>query len=165
MTMKLEFQTAGVVLPASKAQMNRWLNAALLANLAQAKRPTATKIKVSKAKSPSQNSGQITVRFVGAREGKQLNTDFRQKNYATNVLTFAYTQNPLFADLVLCMPVVRKEAREQGKQLSDHLAHLLIHGLLHALGMDHEQDKEAAVMEALETKILHSLGIQNPYET
>ena len=82
---------------------------------------------------------EITVRIVGAEEGQQLNRDYRKKDYATNVLTFDYTQEPLVtADLVLCAPVVEREAREQNKSLEEHYAHLLVHGTLHAQGWDHE---------------------------
>ena len=79
------------------------------------------------------------------------------------MLTFAYSVSPLTADLVLCMPVLRREAKEQGKVLHDHLAHLLVHGLLHALGFDHESEADATAMEAIEIKILKRLGIADPY--
>lgn len=108
---------------------------------------------------------EITVRIVDAEEGLALNRDYRQRDYATNVLTFDYTQEPIVtADLVLCAPVVEKEAREAGKTLQAHYAHLLVHGTLHAQGWDHETDEEdAEEMEARETEILERLGFDNPY--
>jgi probable rRNA maturation factor len=108
---------------------------------------------------------EITVRIVGAEEGQALNRDYRQRDYATNVLTFDYTQEPVVtADLVLCAPVVAQEARENGKTLQAHYAHLLVHGTLHAQGWDHETGEEdAEEMEARETEILHGLGFESPY--
>ncbi|MDD2545691.1 MAG: rRNA maturation RNase YbeY [Burkholderiaceae bacterium] len=108
---------------------------------------------------------EITVRIVGAEEGQQLNRDYRHKDYATNVLTFDYTQEPVVtADLVLCAPVVEREAREQNKTLQEHYAHLLVHGTLHAQGWDHETSPEdAEEMEAYETEILTGLGFADPY--
>jgi probable rRNA maturation factor len=107
---------------------------------------------------------EITVRIVDAEEGQTLNRDYRQKDYATNVLTFDYTQEPLVtADLVLCAPVVAKEAKEQGKTLQEHYAHLIVHGTLHAQGWDHELDEDAQVMELRETEIMARLGFDNPY--
>jgi probable rRNA maturation factor len=111
------------------------------------------------------SDAEITVRIVGAEEGQALNRDYRKKDYATNVLTFDYTQEPVVtADLVLCAPVVAKEARDNGKTLKDHYAHLLVHGTLHAQGWDHETSAEdAEEMEAYEAEILAELGIANPY--
>ena len=108
---------------------------------------------------------EITVRIVDTEEGLALNRDYRHKDYATNVLTFDYTQEPLVtADLVLCAPVVAREAQELGKPLADHYAHLLVHGTLHAQGWDHETSTEdAEEMEAYETEILAELGFENPY--
>jgi probable rRNA maturation factor len=108
---------------------------------------------------------EITVRIVDAEEGQSLNRSYRKKDYATNVLTFDYMQSPMvMADLVLCAPVVAREAKEQGKSLQDHYAHLLIHGALHAQGYDHEtSDKDAIEMETLEMLIMASLGLACPY--
>jgi len=108
---------------------------------------------------------EITVRIVGEDEGRALNREYRGKDYATNVLTFDYTREPVVsADLVLCAPVVEREAREQGKPLADHYAHLLVHGTLHAQGYDHETDeREALEMEALEVLLMGALGFPNPY--
>ena len=109
--------------------------------------------------------GEITVRIVDDQEGQRLNREFRKKDYATNVLTFDYMQSPVvMADLVLCAPVVAQEAREQGKTLQAHYAHLLVHGALHAQGWDHEtSQKDAEAMEAHEIVIMQSLGFRNPY--
>ena len=107
---------------------------------------------------------EITVRIVGAEEGQALNRDFRNKDYATNVLTFDYAHEPVvMADLILCAPVVEREAREMGKTLEAHYAHLLVHGALHAQGYDHEVDEEAEVMEARETAVMTGLGYPEPY--
>jgi probable rRNA maturation factor len=108
---------------------------------------------------------EITVRIVGAEEGLALNRDYRQRDYATNVLTFDYTQEPIVtADLVLCAPVVAREARENGKTLQAHYAHLLVHGTLHAQGWDHETgDEDAEAMEAREREIMAGLGFADPY--
>ena len=108
---------------------------------------------------------EITVRIVGENEGRQLNRDYRQKDYATNVLTFDYAQEPVVsADLVLCAPVVAREAAEQNKTLAEHYAHLLVHGALHAQGWDHEtSEQDAQEMEAYETDILAGLGFADPY--
>ena len=111
-----------------------------------------------------QNDAEITVRIVGAEEGQTLNRDYRKKDYASNVLTFDYTQEPVVtADLVLCAPVVEKEAEEQGKTLEAHYAHLLVHGALHAQGWDHDEDEDAQVMELRESEIMARLGFENPY--
>ena len=112
------------------------------------------------------DAAEITVRIVDALEGQALNKDYRHKDYATNVLTFDYTQAPFVtADLVLCAPVVAAEALENGKSLAAHYAHLLVHGTLHAQGFDHETgDADALEMEALETEILSGLGVADPYK-
>jgi probable rRNA maturation factor len=116
-------------------------------------------------KTAIQLNGFITLRFVNAAEGKKLNFNFRNKDYATNVLTFPYelNKNTLAADIIFCLPVIQKEALEQAKAVKAHLAHLIIHGCLHAQGLDHESDAEAKKMENKEIKILKSLGFDNPY--
>jgi probable rRNA maturation factor len=107
---------------------------------------------------------ELTVRFVDAAEGRALNAGYRQRDYATNVLTFDYEQAPVaIADLVLCTEVIEQEAADLGVALVDHYAHLLVHGALHAQGWDHEADDEAQAMEARETAILAALGIADPY--
>jgi len=112
-----------------------------------------------------QLNGLITLRFVNKAEGKKLNFAFRNKDYATNVLTFPYELNKktLAADIIFCLPVIQKESSEQGKVIKAHLAHLIIHGCLHAQGLDHENDKEAKKMEGREIILLKSLGFTNPY--
>ena len=108
---------------------------------------------------------EIAVRIVGEPEGRALNAQFRDKDYPTNVLTFDYARTPVvMADLVLCGPVVAREAREQRKTLEAHYAHLLVHGALHAQGYDHETGEHNALeMEALEILLLGALGYPNPY--
>jgi probable rRNA maturation factor len=110
-------------------------------------------------------AAEITVRVIGEEEARALNAQYRRKDYATNVLTFQYAMEPMvLADVVLCGPVVAREAREQGKGLRDHYAHLLVHGALHAQGWDHERsERDALEMEALEILLLGSLGFRNPY--
>ncbi|MGZ5180927.1 MAG: rRNA maturation RNase YbeY [Ramlibacter sp.] len=112
-----------------------------------------------------QRPAEIAVRIVGEAEGRALNAQYRRKDYATNVLTFDYAREPVVsADLVLCAPVVEREAREQGKPLVAHYAHLLVHGALHAQGYDHETgERDALEMEALEILLLGALGFPNPY--
>lgn len=109
---------------------------------------------------------QLNVRFVGEEEGRTLNRTYRDKDYATNVLTFSYAESdedPVAADIVLCCPVVEKEAKEQGKPLVAHYAHLIVHGALHAQGYDHEDPADAEEMEGIETEILGDLGFADPY--
>jgi probable rRNA maturation factor len=104
------------------------------------------------------------VRLVDAEEGQALNRDYRQKDYATNVLTFDYASEPVvMADLILCSPVIEREAQEQGKDLVAHYAHMLVHGALHAQGWDHEDPEEAEAMEAREREVLAALGFDDPY--
>jgi probable rRNA maturation factor len=144
-TLRLALQFAGVdaaadrrVLPRHKVA--RWIRAAL-------DRP-----------------GEITVRIVGADEAQALNRDYRAKDHATNVLTFDYSRAPVVsADLVLCAPVLRREAGELGVTLEAHYAHLLVHGTLHAQGHDHEDPAQALVMEARETALMLALGFADPY--
>jgi probable rRNA maturation factor len=129
-------------------------------------RSLLTSVRVKRWMAPALlRDGEIAVRIVGEEEGRELNRQYRGKDYATNVLTFDYTVEPVVgADLVLCGPVVEREAREQGKTLEAHYAHLLVHGTLHAQGYDHETgDRDALEMEALEILLLGSLGYANPY--
>jgi probable rRNA maturation factor len=112
-----------------------------------------------------QSPAEITVRIVGLEEGRSLNHGYRKKDYATNVLTFDYAHEPLvMADLVLCAPVIEKEAQDLGLSLQGHYAHLLVHGTLHAQGHDHEDDAMAQEMEGLETQVLARLGFDDPYK-
>lgn len=109
-------------------------------------------------------AAELTVRFVDAEEGRALNARYRGKDYATNVLTFPYAREPLLSgDLVLCAPVVLREAAEQGKAAAAHFAHLVVHGMLHLQGHDHEKAAEARAMEQKEREILARLGYPDPY--
>src|SRR5690606_3940528 len=113
------------------------------------------------------NGVQLTLRLVDLDEGRSLNRAYRERDYATNVLTFEYGADPdgvWHGDIVLCIPVLEREAEEQGKAFHAHAAHLTVHGLLHALGFDHLEEDEALAMEALETRILASMRIADPYE-
>lgn len=129
----------------TRAQFRRWVKAAL------------------------SRDAEITLRIVDEEEGRALNRDYRGKDYATNVLTFVYddefsgTTLPLAGDIVLCAPVVAREAMEQEKPVEAHYAHLTVHGVLHLQGYDHESDEEAQQMEALETRIVTRLGYADPY--
>ncbi|UPG95702.1 rRNA maturation RNase YbeY [Luteibacter aegosomatissinici] len=136
----------GIPAPAS---FRRWVEAALKG----ARRRKAT---------------EVAIRIVDAEEGQALNLQYRGRDYATNVLSFEAdlppgVDLPLIGDLVICAPVVAREAAEQGKKANDHWAHLTIHGTLHLLGYDHIVDAEAEAMEALETRVLAGLGIADPY--
>ena len=113
---------------------------------------------------------ELTIRFVDAEEGQALNREYRGKDYATNVLTFAYNEGeelgdeePVQADIVLCTDVLQREADEQKKTVEEHVAHLVVHGVLHAQGFDHEHDEEAEEMEQLERDIMEALGYPDPY--
>ena len=133
----------------SSASFRRWVDAALRG----ARRRKAT---------------ELSIRIVDADDGRELNRDYRGKDYATNVLSFEADlppelKLPLVGDMVICAPVVAREAAEQGKRPSDHWAHLTVHGTLHLLGYDHIVAAEAEAMEALETRILAGLGIADPY--
>jgi probable rRNA maturation factor len=140
LTLSLQFADASHRAQLPRHKLQRWLCAALSA------------------------PGEITVRFVGDDEGRALNRDYRGKDYATNVLTFDYQHAPVVvADLVLAAGVVAREAAELGIPVADHVAHLLVHGALHAQGHDHDDDAEAAAMEALETAILGRLRLHDPY--
>ncbi len=111
---------------------------------------------------------ELTVRFVDEDEGRTLNRTYRGKDYATNVLTFAYAESeddPVSGDIVLCCPVVEQEAHAQGKPLEAHYAHLIVHGALHAQGYDHEAADEAEEMEGIEIEVLAALGYPDPYAT
>lgn len=130
----------------TRTKVRRWVQAALLA------------------------PAELTIRFVDLDEGRTLNRDYREKDYATNVLTFAYNEGeelsddePTRADIILCTDVLEKEAAEQQKSVEEHTAHLIVHGVLHAQGYDHMDDEEATEMEDLETEILATLGIGDPY--
>ena len=113
---------------------------------------------------------ELTVRFVDSAEGQTLNRDYRGKDYATNVLTFAYNEGeelgedePTQADIILCTDVLQREAEEQKKTVEEHAAHLIVHGVLHAQGYDHEHDEEAEEMEQFERDIMEVLGYPDPY--
>jgi probable rRNA maturation factor len=127
----------------TRAALRRWVQAALFA------------------------PAELTIRFVDAEEGRTLNRDYRGKDYATNVLTFAYTEDEdeavTQADIILCTDVLQKEAAEQGKTVETHTAHLVVHGVLHAQGYDHESDEEACEMEQIEIETMATLGFANPY--
>lgn len=124
----------------NRLQFRQWVNAALM------------------------QPAEIVVRLVDEEEGRELNHRFRGKDQATNVLTFVYDElQPLSGDIILCAPVVIREAQQQQKDLLAHYAHLTVHGVLHLQGYDHEHDAEAAVMERLETDIVTRLGYADPY--
>lgn len=121
----------------------------------------------------------VTIRYVDEKEGRALNRDFRGKDYATNVLTFVQepavspfarataktvSSNNYAADIVICAPVIAREAREQKKPVANHHGHMVVHGLLHAQGFDHENEADAAAMEAIEIAVLRRFRIKNPYE-
>lgn len=107
----------------------------------------------------------VTIRIVGSREGRLLNRNYRKKDYATNVLTFVFRGTaPLDGDLAICAPVITREAREQRKTVAAHYAHMIVHGLLHLQGYDHETAREARVMEARERALLAGFGYPDPYQ-
>jgi probable rRNA maturation factor len=140
LALSVQYGVAGDSLP-SRQRMKSWARAALLTDV------------------------QVTLRLVGGREGRKLNRDFRGKDYATNVLTFAYPDvESLSGDIVLCAPVIAKEARKQRKSVEAHYAHLVVHGMLHLQGYDHENNDDARVMETLEAEIVMKLGYADPYE-
>jgi len=115
-------------------------------------------------KAALQHHAQITLRIVDEAEGRELNKNFRGKDYPTNVLTFVYDdESPLMGDVVLCAPVVAREADEQRKDVCAHYAHLVVHAMLHLQGHEHEEEQEATEMENLETAILAKLGYPDPY--
>ena len=137
----------------SERQFKKWIAAALNSVSSAPMKPVVQSV-------------ELTLRIVNAAEGRNLNSAFRGKDYATNVLTFVYHEKKspmLIGDVVLCAPIVASEAREQGKALAAHYAHMTVHGVLHLAGFDHETNREAATMEAREAKVLAALGFQNPY--
>jgi len=116
------------------------------------------------ARAALERDADVTLRFVGSREGRALNARWRGRDYATNVLTFVYDDAvPLAGDIVLCVPVLRREARAQGKTARAHCAHLVVHGMLHLQGHEHDTDAGAAAMEARESAILLALRHPDPY--
>lgn len=135
--------------------------------------PKADRLRGWAAAALEEARAEVTLRLVGAEEGQRLNAAYRGKDYATNVLTFVYDADEMFApegladalegDLVLCVPVVVREALEQRKPLDAHFAHLVVHGMLHLQGYDHEDEAEAVVMEAREREIMAALGFDDPY--
>jgi len=146
LTLSVQYADARLADSITRPMIRRWVKAALFA------------------------PAEFTIRFVDAEEGQSLNREYRGKDYATNVLTFAYNEGeeiaddePTRADIILCTDVLQREAAEQKKSVEEHTAHLIVHGVLHAQGYDHEDDEEAAEMEALETELLATLGYPNPY--
>ncbi len=139
MSLSVQYASNAADLP-TRSQVRRWARAAL------------------------EGDATVTVRFVDAIEGRALNAEYRGKDYATNVLTFVYDDDhPRAGDIVLCAPVVREEAGAQRKDLASHYAHLVVHGMLHLQGFDHERAAAAAAMEAREVAILARLGLPDPY--
>lgn len=139
-------------------RLRRWLQLALAEAAAAAE--------AGLADAPGFQAASLTLRFVDAEEGHALNLEFRQRDYATNVLTFEYGTDPegtAHGDIVICLDVLEREAVEQNKPFLAHAAHLTVHGALHALGYDHIEEDEAERMEALETRILARMGLPDPY--
>ena len=135
----VQYATSSTEIP-TRSQFRRWVKAALMQN------------------------AEIVLRIVDEAEGRELNQQFRNKDYATNVLTFVYDDmQPLTGDIVLCAPIVSQEAQQQHKKLLAHFAHLTVHGVLHLQGYDHSEDAEALEMEQMETRILVRLGYEDPY--
>ena len=140
LSLTVQYASAAQNLP-TRAQLRRWVKAALRRDAA------------------------MTLRIVDEAEGRELNRAYRGKDYATNVLTFVYDDSTLLAgDVVICAPVVEREAREQGKGLAAHYAHLAIHAALHLQGYDHENDSDATEMETLEVDVMLKLRYPNPYQ-
>ena len=146
LTLSVQYPDARLKEIITRAAIRKWIQAALFA------------------------PAELTIRFVDAAEGRELNKQYRGKDYATNVLTFAYNEGeqldedaPTQADIILCTDVLEKEAAEQNKSVEEHTAHLIVHGVLHAQGYDHEDEAEADEMEALETELLGTLGYADPY--
>lgn len=115
------------------------------------------------AKAVYGDAATITMRFVDDEESQHLNDTYRGKNKPTNVLSFPYEDEPLMGDIVFCPSVIAREAKAQGKTITAHMAHLVVHGVLHLMGYDHLNDRDAKEMESLETEILADLGFANPY--
>lgn len=116
------------------------------------------------ARKALRTDAQIALRITDEEEARAFNSEYRGKDYATNVLTFPLTESPfIIADILICAPVVAIEAAEQGKSLEAHFAHLTVHGVLHAHGYDHEKEAPAALMESIESQIMTSLGYPDPY--
>jgi probable rRNA maturation factor len=125
--------------------------------------PSLTQFKLW-ARKALRTDAQIALRITDEEEARAFNSEYRGKDYATNVLTFPLTESPfIIADILICAPVVAIEASEQGKSLEAHFAHLTVHGVLHAHGYDHEKEAPAALMESLESQIMTSLGYPDPY--
>jgi probable rRNA maturation factor len=116
------------------------------------------------AQAALKKKGELTIRVVDEAESESLNSQYRKKRKPTNVLSFGYGERGVLGDLVICAPVVVREAREQNKLPRAHWAHMVVHGCLHLQGHDHENDRDAAAMEALEIRILEKLGFNNPYQ-
>ena len=126
--------------------------------------PTPARIR-QWARAALTSDARVTIRIVGQAEGRLLNRSYRNKDYATNVLTFVFREHaPLQGDLALCAPVITREARAQRKTVAAHYAHMIVHGLLHLQGYDHENDKDAAVMEKRERTLLARFGYPDPYK-
>lgn len=139
LSLSVQYACGSTGLP-TRAQFRRWVKAAL------------------------QHDVQIALRIVEEPEGRELNRTYRSKDYATNVLTFVYDDElPLYGDIVLCGPVVAREAREQHKELAEHYAHLVIHALLHLQGYEHDDEQDASEMEKIETALMAKLGYADPY--
>ena len=146
LSLSVQYPDARLATLITRPKVRRWVKAALFA------------------------PAELTIRFVDAEEGRTLNRDYREKDYATNVLTFAYNEGeelsddePTRADIILCTDVLEKEAAEQKKSVEEHTAHLIVHGVLHAQGYDHDDDDEATEMEQLERDVLAALGYADPY--
>ena len=146
LSLAVQYPDARLAQSLTRQKIRRWVQAALL------------------------GPAELTIRFVDADEGRILNRDYRTRDYATNVLTFAYNEGeeigadePTRADIILCTDVLEREAGEQKKTVEEHTAHLVVHGVLHAQGYDHETDDEADEMERFERDILAALGYSDPY--
>jgi probable rRNA maturation factor len=146
LALSVQYPDARLLATVSRQKVRRWVQAALL------------------------GPAELTIRFVAEEEGRALNRDYRAKDYATNVLTFAYNEGeelaadePTRADIILCTDVLEREAAEQKKTVEEHTAHLVVHGVLHAQGYDHEHEEEAGEMEQLERDIIEALGYPDPY--